>query len=48
MTVARYCHTTGAFFAPWNGEESHMPVFILWAIPAVVLLGGGSYFLFMK
>lgn len=28
-----------------NPEEIPMPVFILWAIPAVVVLGGGAYWL---
>jgi hypothetical protein len=26
-------------------KETAMPVFILWAIPAVVVLGGGAYWL---
>jgi len=25
-----------------------MPVFILWAIPAVVILGGGAYWLIVR
>jgi hypothetical protein len=27
-----------------QGERA-MPVFILWAVPAVVILGGGAYYL---
>lgn len=29
-------------------KESDMPIFILWAIPAIVVLGGGTYLLFMR
>ena len=26
-------------------EEARMPVFIMWAVPAVIVLGGVSYYL---
>lgn len=33
--------------SPYHGqsEEKDMPVFILWAIPAVIVLGGGAYWI---
>lgn len=31
-----------------GAEEEIMPVLLLWAIPAVVVLGGGTYLLFLK
>jgi hypothetical protein len=29
-------------------EEANMPIFLLWAIPAIVVVGGGTYMLFMR
>jgi hypothetical protein len=29
-------------------EERTMPVFLLWAIPAIIVVGGGTYFMFLK
>jgi hypothetical protein len=26
-------------------EEEHMPVILLWAIPTVIVIGGGGYWL---
>jgi len=28
-----------------NVEEPQMPVFIMWAVPAVIVIGGVSYYL---
>ena len=28
-----------------QAEESDMPVLLLWAVPAVIFVGGASYFL---
>jgi hypothetical protein len=32
----------------WNEKEETMPVFILWAVPAAVILAGGTYLIFLK
>lgn len=29
-------------------QEADMPILILWAIPAIVVLGGGTYLLFLR
>lgn len=29
-------------------EEDTMPVFILWAVPAALVLAGGTYLVFLK
>ena len=42
--------TTGSsqeFRRPWEwvAEEKHMPALLLWAVPAVILIGGTGYYL---
>jgi hypothetical protein len=32
-------------FIPLLAEEETMPVLLLWAIPAVVVIGGGAYWI---
>jgi hypothetical protein len=33
------------FLSAGNSEEATMPVLLLWAIPAVLVIGGGGYWL---
>jgi hypothetical protein len=32
----------------WKQKEEIMPIFILWAVPAAVILAGGTYLVFLK
>jgi hypothetical protein len=32
-------------YTPWATEEANMPVLLLWAVPAVVVIGGVGYYL---
>jgi hypothetical protein len=38
-------HVKGVIPPRKRPEENSMPVFILWAIPAVIILGGGAYWI---
>ena len=29
----------------WETEEKHMPVLLLWAVPAIIVVGGTGYYL---
>ena len=31
-----------------NVKEETMPIFILWAVPAAIVLAGGTYLIFLK
>jgi hypothetical protein len=35
----------GLRFPSWATEESNMPVLLLWAVPAVIVVGGVGYYL---
>src|SRR4029077_18442193 len=47
--IERTCAGAARSAAPWAHDQQQgeraMPVFILWAVPAVVILGGGAYWL---
>ena len=34
--------------AGWNEKEDTMPIFIMWALPAAIVLAGGTYFMFVR
>jgi hypothetical protein len=41
-------HDPYAALLPWAEKEKTMPVFILWAVPAAIVLAGGTYLIFLK
>jgi hypothetical protein len=36
---------TAAFLNEANTKEAQMPVFVMWGVPAVIVIGGVSYYL---
>jgi hypothetical protein len=36
------------FIPGWNEKEDEMPIFIMWALPAAIILAGGTYFVFLR
>lgn len=39
---------TRIVLAGWKVKEETMPIFILWAVPAAIVLAGGTYLVFLK
>jgi hypothetical protein len=53
--LSRHLHLQGTSpfrhaFQCWAGirRRMHMPIFILWAVPAAIVLAGGTYLVFLK
>jgi hypothetical protein len=39
------CSSTKCLFSVGQAEEAFMPVLLLWAVPAVIVVGGAGYWL---